>query len=71
MSYDSTKGEPMKIARLLLLLVTSALLNAQSPTPDLKRTDKPKPTLSDDASKNILIDYQMAVIAQDQKVTAD
>ena len=65
----------MKTALLVLLLVTSALLTAQAPAPKPGITTpdppKPRPTLSDDARKNILIDYQMAVIAQDQKVSAE
>lgn len=64
----------MKIALLVLLLVTSAMLTAQTPTPGTKTPDPPKPrqpSLSDDARKNILIDYQMAVIAQDQKLSAE
>ena len=63
----------MKIALLLLLLATSAMLTAQAQAPDSKPPDppKPQPALSADASKNILIDYQMAVIAQDQKVAAE
>jgi hypothetical protein len=63
----------MKIALLVLLLATSALLTAQAPAPAPKTPDppKPRPTLSDDARKNILIDYQMAVIAQDQKLSAE
>ena len=63
----------MKIALLVLLLVTSALLTAQAPAPGTTTPDppKPRPTLSDDARKNILIDYQMAVIAQDQKLSAE
>jgi len=61
----------LKISLLLFLLLTSALLTAQAAKPKSSDPPKPQPSLSDDASKNILIDYQMAVIAQDQKVAAE
>jgi len=61
----------LKLALLLLLLISSALLTAQAAKPKSSDPPKPQPSLSNDASKNILIDYQMAVIAQDQKVAAE
>ena len=57
----------MKLALLALLLVTSSMLTAQSQLP-ATATAK---SLSDDAQKNILIDYQAALLAQGQKYLAE
>jgi hypothetical protein len=65
----------MKLALLALLLVTSSMLTAQSQPPSAATAkspaSEPSPKLSDDAQKNILIDYQAALLAQNQKYLAE